>query len=241
MSAQAIALFAIAASMSAGAAAQTVHMLDVRVSNRQSTYRLGEKITLTPLTPPPDSLHVRVFFDSIAHLKAYKADRDKCVRYYTNILWGIGYPDSIHLDAIHDLVRRGSHGKPVTVTLVFEDMDNPEPGGFGLKPDSVANYFRHAFEIQIVPSDTADSVEDKVVQRFIETAHASSAVSPVRAPAESVSTPPPPPCFRVDSHPASQSAGTGETTVQGQEARMSAVGCGDQPVTGQENLKLPGL
>ncbi len=241
MSTRFIALFAIAASMSSGAAAQTVHMLDVRVSNRQSTYQLGEKITLIPLTPPPGSLHVRVFFDSIAHLKAYKADRDKCVRYYTNILWGIGEPDSIHLDAINELVRRGSHGRPVTVTLVFEDMDNPEPGGFGLKPDSVANYFRHAFEIQIVPSDTAESVEDKVVQLFIEKAHTSSAVSPQPTPAESASMPPPPPCFKVDSHPATHNADARETTAEAQEAKMLPATCGDQPSTGSENLKSPGL
>jgi len=236
MKTRALGLVAIAGFMATAAAAQTVHMLDVKVSNRQSTYRLGEKITLTPLTPPPDSLHVRVFFDSIAHLKAYKADRDRCVRYYTNILWGIGYPDSIHLDAIHELVRRGSHGKPVTVTLVFEDLDNPEPGGFGLKPDSVASYFQHAFEIKIVPSDTTETVEEKVAHEVVDQARTSSAVSPTLAPEESVTMPPPPPCYKVDLRAEAGGAGT-----QSMEASMSPVGCEDEPIARPVNLQSPGL
>lgn len=234
-------LFLLAVSVSTMAAAQTVHMLDVKVSDQKNTYRLGEKIIFTPLTPPPDSLHVRVFFDSIAHLKAYKPDRDKCVRYYTNILWGIGYPDSIRLDAIHDLVRRGSHGRPATVTLVFEDMDNPEPGGFGLKPDSVARYFQHAVEIRIVPSDTAETVEDKVVHQFMASARAPGAVSPTPAAPEHVTMPPPPPCFQVDSRPSTRTADADSSNSSVQEATMSQVACGDQPAVAPLNPTPSGM
>jgi hypothetical protein len=224
-------LFALLACTAAMAAAQTVHIIDVKVSDPQTVYHLGEKIRLTPLTPPPSSLHVRLFFDSITHLKAYKTKGDKCVRYYTNILWGIGYPDSIRLDAIHDLVRRGSRGKPITVTLVFEDMDNPEPGGFGLRPDSVADYFSHAFEIQIIPSDTVDTVEDKVVQQFIQTVHTSAgAVSPTVSEPESVTTPPPPPCFKVDKQPATNRAEAGAASAEVAEATMTAESCEDLPI-----------
>jgi hypothetical protein len=223
----------------ATAKAQTISLLDVKVTDLRPMYEVGKSIKLTPVGRPPESLHVRVFFDSIERLKRTRPDRDHCIPFYTNILWGTGYPNEINLDAISNR-SVVSHG-PTTVTLVFEAGTQPEPGAFRLKRESLDAYFRYAIEINLAPSSDQQSVDRKVTEAVvngIRESHPAVFPTPASAPA---STPPAPPCFDVNPHPTNsvtnESEGIGVTFV----ATVALTSCTEQPVAPSANSAPAGF
>jgi hypothetical protein len=230
----------------AAGSAQTISLLDVKVKDLQPQYELGRGIDLTPVSTPPDTLHVRVFYASIEQLKRTRPDRDHCIPFYTAILWGTGLPDVINLDAINNpnLVRRDRDGRWIaaTVTLVFEGGDQPEPGAFRLKPEALDAYFRYAIEIHLAPSASQQRVEQQF-SRAVEYGMraAPPVVTPVMAAPAEVTEPPKPPCFSVNPHPDDEAGGKplspGVTLV----ATMAPTGCDQLPPLSPETTKPSGF
>jgi hypothetical protein len=221
--------------IAASCGAQTVSLVEVQVTDLQPSYEAGKAIHLTPASAPPESLHARVFYDSVANLKRTRPGRDHCIRFYTTLISGIGYPNVINLKAINDqhLVRRGRDGmlQPVTVTLVFETGTLPEVGAFGLKDRiAVDNYFLHAIEIHLIASSDMASMQQQFEQQFMQ--HLQQPQQPVTPVATDTKAEEPPsvPCFDVNPHPVNEAGAGSESPGVTLVATVVPVGCGAVPV-----------
>jgi hypothetical protein len=211
----------------AGTHAQSISVVKLSFKNLPSSYRIGEPIYLKPAELPPASLHVRVFFGSKADLLTRKADSLGCVRYYTWVLYGIGEPGNINLDAINDvrLLRKTPSGewKSSTVTLVFEASSGPEPGQFWLHSDheQLERYFHYGLEIQLDPPDPSP----------VYATPGSSAASATVANLEKLASPHLA-CFSVDTQYV-----TGAQAGMGAGLEIATVkpgGCRDAPIASGE-------
>ena len=208
---------------------QRVSLVAVSVTDLRDFYPADKDIYLTPVSNPPESLHARMFYDSIANLKRYGPGPDHCIRYETNLITGIGRPNRIDLHRISDqkLVRRGPDGamRPVTVTLVFETGVLPEVGRFGLvSRQAVDQYFRHAIELHLVAAPEAPPAREQVAQQFMQGLKSQpTAVTPYQPARVGAEKPSPIPCFDVNPAMAktSESMNSGVTLV----ATADPVGC----------------
>jgi hypothetical protein len=240
-------LFAASAVAVAAAvcSAQTVSLVEVKVTDLQPYYEADKAINLTPISSPPESLHARVFYDSVANLKRTRPGPDHCIRFYTALISGIGYPNVINLRAINDqrLVRPDRDGKirPVTVTLVFETGTLPEVGAFGLKAQALNDYFAHAIEIHLVPSSNQASLEKQFEQGFMRGLQAPHPpVTPSEAPVEATE-PPSAACYEVNPHPANRAAEDGQNPGVALVATMKPMGCETPAISPSGKMKPSGL
>lgn len=240
---------AIAASAIFAAAAtcwgQAVSLLRVEVTDLKPAYELGHSINLRAVGAVPPSLHVRVFFDSIANLKRTRPDRDHCIPFFTTILWGTGHPGVIQLDPINTgtLYNRRGSKKGSIVTLVFEKGDDPEVGAFRLKPEAVYGpdgYFQYALEIHLVPSEAQADIDAQIETKIINQLRYNPPLPVALTEAqEQTSVPPRPPCFTVQ-HVRDNAA---EHPDQGVAlvATMEPAGCGDSPLSAPGSLTPAGF
>lgn len=217
---------------------QVVSLLHVEVTDLQPVYEMGHAITFRPVGTPPRSLHVRVFFDSIAKLKRTRPDSDHCIPFYTTILWGTGHPGLIQLDPINTgaLYNRGrASAQGSTVTLVFEAGDQAEVGAFRLKPEAVTapdGYFRYAIEIRVAPSTTEATVEHQVTEAVVEGLRNEQPAITLAAEPQKVTNPPKPPCYTVKRAPRDEAVDPDAVPGMTLVATMAPVGCDAPAIPG---------